>query len=120
MAFSEPQSVTINSVAISLPRIYTPDGSGQFRNYDSKTGVKISHSQGRRTRRSAALDFAKITTDPLVATTNVLSGMTVRFSVDVPNSGLSSAEQLDVAKALLAWLTASSYANLTKIIAGEN
>lgn len=120
MAYAEPQSVTINSTAITLPRVFVPDGAGLFRNYDSKTALKIQHAYGRRTRRTASLDFAKITTDPLVATTNVLSSMTARIVLDTPSTGLSAAEQLDVAKALLTWLTAGTNANLIKLVAGEN
>lgn len=120
MAYSEPQSLTINSTAISLPRVFGPDGVGTFRNYDAKTTLKIQHAYGRRTRRTASVDFAKITTDPLVSTTNVLSSMTFRVVLDTPNQGLSATEQVDVANALLVWLTASSNANLKKLVAGEN
>lgn len=112
--------MTINSTAVSLPRVFSSDGSGSFRNYDAKAGLKIRHAYGRRTRRDAAFEYSKITTDPLVSTTNVLASLTMRFSADVPPSGFSAAEQLDSAKVLVTWLSANSYANAIKLFAGEN
>lgn len=122
MAFSDPQSVTIGTTpgAVSLPRVNTGSPVGTFSNYDSKTALKVQTNYGKRTRREARLDFSKVTTDPYVATTNVLVAGTVRLNIDVPPSGFSAAEQKDLAVALLTWLTASSNANLIKVIAGEN
>ena len=122
MAFSDPQSVTIGTTpgAVSLPRVNSGSDVGTFSNYDSKTALKVQTNYGKRTRREARLDFSKVTTDPYVATTNVLVAGTVRLNIDVPPSGFSAAEQKDLAVALLTWLTASSNANLIKVIAGEN
>ena len=122
MALSDPQSVTIGTIpgAVSLPRTNTGSAVGTFVNYDAKTKLSVQTNYGKRTRREARIDFSKIVTDPLVATTNVLVGGTVRFNIDVPPSGFSAAEQKDLAVALLTWLTASSNANLIKVLAGEN
>jgi len=122
VAFSDPQSVTIGTVpgAVSLPRTNTGSNVGTFTNYDSKTILKVQTNYGKRTRREARLDFSKIVTDPLISTTNVLVSGTVRINIDVPPTGFSAAEQKDLAVALLTWLTASTNANLIKVIAGEN
>jgi hypothetical protein len=61
-----------------------------------------------------------VTTDPLVATTNVLASGTVTLTIDVPPTGFTAAEQKDLATALIGHLTASSNAALIKLIAGEN
>lgn len=122
MALSDPQSVTIGTTpgAVSLPRVNAGSNVGTFSNYDAKTTLKVQTNYGKRTRREARLDFSKIVTDPLVSTTNVLVSGTVRLNIDVPPTGFSAAEQKDLAVALLTWLTASSNANLIKVIAGEN
>ncbi len=122
MAFSDPQSITIGTTpgAISLPRVNAGSQVGTFSNYDSKAALKVQTSYGKRTRREARVDFSKVVTDPLVSSTNVLVSGAVRLNIDVPPSGFSAAEQKDLAVALLTWLTASSNANLIKIIAGEN
>jgi hypothetical protein len=120
MAYSDPQSVTINSIAISMPRVNTGSDVGKFSNYDAKTDLEIRPVYGRRTRRNSRLNHGKIVTDPLVSTTNQAVSASIIFTIDVPQSGYSAAEQLDLAKAHLTWLTANSHANLVKIIAGEN
>ncbi len=122
MAFSDPQSVTIGTVpgAVSLPRTNTGSNVGTFTNYDAKTVLKVQTNYGKRTRREARIDFSKVVTDPLVTTTNVLVSGSVRFNIDIPPAGFSAAEQKDLAVALLTWLTATSNANLIKVIAGEN
>lgn len=122
MAFSDPQSVTIGTVpgAVSLPRVNAGSAVGTFSNFDAKTNLKVQTQYGKRIRREARLDFSKIVTDPLVSTTNQLVAGTFRVNLDVPTSGFSAAEQKDLAVGLLTWLTASSNANLIKIIAGEN
>jgi len=122
VALSDPQSITIGATpgAVSLPRVNTGSNVGTFTNYDHKATLKVQTNYGKRTRREARVDFSKIVTDPLVASTNVLVSGTVRLNIDVPPTGFSAAEQKDLAVALLTWLTASSNANLIKVIAGEN
>lgn len=121
MAFSDPQSITIGTTpgAVSVSRVIGP-GLGQFQNYDAKTTLKVGTTYGKRTRHVARVDFAKVVTDPLVSTTNVVASGSVQIVVDVPPSGFSAAEKKDLAKALLTWLTASTDANLIKVLAGEN
>ncbi len=122
MALSDPQSVTIGTIpgAVSLPRVNTGSNVGTFTNYDAKTTLKVQTNYAKRTRREARIDYTKIVTDPLVSTTNQIVSGAVRFNIDVPPTGFSAAEQKDLAVALLTWLTASSNANLIKVIAGEN
>ncbi len=122
MAFADPQSVTIGTTpgTVSLARQYTGSEVGKFANYDAKVALEVSTVYGRRTRHVARLTFSKVTTDPLIATTNVLASGTVTLTVDVPPSGFSAAEQKDLVKALLNHLTATSDAALIKLTAGEN
>jgi hypothetical protein len=122
MAYTDPQSVTIGTTpgAVSLVRVNSGSETGKFSNYDAKTNLKVGSTYGRRIRREARIDFQKVTADPLVSSTNVLVGSSVYLVIDAPQSGFSAAEQKELAKALLTWLTASSDANLIKLIAGEN
>jgi hypothetical protein len=122
VAFSDPQSVTIGTTpgAVSLPRVNSGSDVGTFSNYDSKVKLELSTAYGRRSRHVARLTYSKVTTDPLVATTNVLASGTVTLTIDVPPTGFTAAEQKDLATALIGHLTASSNAALIKLIAGEN
>lgn len=122
MAYSDPQSVTIGTTpgAVSLSRVNSGSETGTFLNYDAKTTLKVGSTFGRRIRRQARIDFSKVTADPLVSSTNVLASGSVYLVIDVPTSGFTAAEQKDLAKGLLTWLTASTDAALIKLIAGEN
>lgn len=122
MALSDPQSITIGTApgAVSLPRVNSGTQVGTFSNYDSKANLKVSTTYGKRTRRTARVEFSKVVTDPLVSTTNVLASATAYIVIDVPPTGFSATEQKEFALSLINWLTASTNANLIKVINGEN
>jgi hypothetical protein len=116
MAFSDPQTVTINAVAQTLPRtglIFSKD--------DGNVKLSISHDYGKsRTRRSARIDFAKVAADPLVSAQNIRYSMSAYLVVDVPITGFTVAEAKQIVDSLTLWLTASSGANATKVLGGES
>jgi hypothetical protein len=119
--FTDPQSVTINAVANSLPRTSSGTNSGVFKKDDGLVSLSISHStSGKRTRRLVRLDHSKIAADPLLAGVNVKANMAVYLVVDVPETGYTLVEEKQVTDAFTAWATASSGANLTKILGGES
>jgi len=47
---TDPQSVTINAVANSLPRVGSSNNSGSFSKDDANVKLEVSHSYGKRTR----------------------------------------------------------------------
>jgi len=118
--FADPQSVTINAVANSLPRTSSGTNSGVFTKDDGLVRLSFSHQLGKRTRRLARLDHAKIAADPLLAGVNVKANMAVYLVVDIPETGYTLAEQKQVVDGLTAYLTASSGANVTKLLGGES
>jgi hypothetical protein len=120
MAFSDPQSVTINAVAQSLPRVSSGEDKGAFRKDDATVGLKVSHSYGKRVRRVIRLDHQKVATDPLVPTQNAPYSMSISLVVDAPPVGYTVAEQKQIVDGLTAYLTASSGANVTKLLGGES
>jgi len=121
MAYSDPQTVTIDGVAIATSRVYTGTPVGSFVSADAKTKLSFDPRGTAKRRRSVVrLNQEKVTADPLVSTTNVRVGDMISFTVDRPFEGYSDAEVLKQATGLITWLTASSNANLIKLIAGEN
>jgi hypothetical protein len=120
MAFADPQSVTINAVAQSLPRISSEKNAGIFQKDDTTVKLSISHTYGSRNRRLMRLDHSKIAADPLVASTNVRLSMSAYLVVDVPATGYTVAEAKQVVDGLVAYLTASSGARVTQLLGGEN
>ncbi len=118
--FSDPQSVTINAVANSLPRISSGTLSGTYQKDDGLVKLSISHSVGKRSRHFIRLDHSKVAADPLLAGVNVKASAGVWMVIDVPETGYSIAEQKQVVDALVAFLTASTGANVTKLLGNES
>lgn len=120
MALSDPQSVTINAVAKSLPRISVGDNSSIYQIDDASVKLTVSSQYGKRKRTLLRLDFQKTAPDPLISSTNIVYSMSVSLTVDRPLVGFTVAEQKQIVDAVSGYLTASSGANTTKILGGEN
>lgn len=120
MALSDPQSVTINTVANPLPRISVDRNASTYSKDTGDLKLAISSSYGKRTRRAVRMDFRKTAADPMFPAQNAPYSMSCTLVVDVPVTGYSVTEQKQIVDGLLAWATASSGANLTKILGGES
>jgi hypothetical protein len=120
MAFADPQSVTINAVANTLPRISSGTNAGVFQKDDGNVKLSVSHAYGKRTRRTIRLDHRKIAPDPLISAQNIEFSMSCYLVVDTPVTGYTIAEQKQIVDALTAYLTASSGAKVTQLLGGEN
>jgi hypothetical protein len=117
---TDPQTVTINAIANTLPRISSGVNSGAFQKDDTTVKLEISHQYGKRNRRLVKLTHSKIAADPLISSTNIRYSMSVNLVVDVPTTGYTVAEAKQVVDGITAWCTASSGANITKLLGGEN
>lgn len=120
MAFSDPQSLTINAVAQSLPRVGTGNNESFYQKDDGTVRLSIRHSYGRRDSDLVRVDFKKVAADPFLSGVNKEYSMSCSFRVDVPPTGFTITEQKYVVDALVAYLAASSGANVTKILGGES
>lgn len=120
MAFSDPQSVTINAVANSLPRVSSGVNTGTFRKDDANVELLISHQYGKRTRRQIKLTHRKVAADPLLSGVNSSYSMSVYLVIDHPVVGYTVAEAKQITDALVLFLTTGTGANVTKMLGGEN
>lgn len=120
MALADPQSVTIGSATTPLPRVSSGQNTAGYMSADSAINLTVSHTYGRRTRRVVKVTTAKITTDPLITGQNVRVSASAHVVLDVPPSGFTATEQKDLLLALATWLSASTGANATKLVGGEN
>lgn len=118
--FADPQSVTINAIAISLPRIGSGINAGNFQAADGNTKMKIEHTYGKRARHFLRLDVQKQAPDPLVPATNSPYTMGIYVVADMPLYGYTTAEAKQVADGLTAYFTASSGAAWTRLLGGES
>ena len=121
MAFTDPQSVTINAVAQTLPRISSGNNSGVFQKDDATVKLSVSHQYAKnRARRMLRLDHSKVAADPLMAGVNVRASGSVYIVTDFPVTEYTVAEAKQIVDALTAYLTASSGARAAQLLGGEN
>jgi len=120
VAFADPQSLTINAVANTLPRTSSGISSGTFSKDDGTVKEIVSHSYGKRTRHSLRVDFQKIAPNPLISAQNILFSMSTYLVVDVPVTGFTIVEQKQIVDALTGYLTASSGSKVTQLLGGES
>jgi hypothetical protein len=121
MAIADPQSITINAIAISCPRVASPvPTAGKFTANDGNTSLTYSDQYGaKRTRRSVRLDVQKIAADPLISAQNIRYSSSVTLVVDLPITGYTVAELKLAVDGFLAYLSASSGAKITQLLGGE-
>lgn len=121
MALSDPQAVTINSVAVSLPRVAVGEMTSTYQKDDGFVKLWVSHQPNKtKVRRVAKLSTVDVAADPLLAGVNREVPFSVSVVIESPLVGKSLASQKDAVKALLTALTASSDALLVKILGGES
>lgn len=124
MAFSDPFAITVNSVALTLPKTGTLEHGGVYSKDDNTVLVRVNHipaknSQGT-TKRTLELDVVKTAADPLNASVNVQKTFKFFLNVVEPAVGFSSAEKKDIAQSLMTAVNASSGAILVKWLGGES
>lgn len=114
--FADPQSVTVNSVAQSMPRIKIGASDSTYRKADETIQLRISHqSTLKRTRRMVRLDSTVIAADPLTAV-NTSQSAGIYLVIDEPKFGFSDADLDNLVDALVGWLTAG---NIAKLLGSE-
>jgi hypothetical protein len=113
---ADPQSVTVNAVAISLPRTKTGDGLNLYTAADGNTSMTVRQtSTNQRFRREIRISQQKIAADPISAVNKQL-GTSVYLVIDEPRVGFSDTEIGYLIDALKAWSTSTNY---NKVLGGE-
>lgn len=117
MALADPQSVTISGTATSLARTGLTLDQGTFGDATGQVTFSAMHSSSKRTRHTVKLQKSAIVADPLVPSVNQNVSYSAHLVIDMPKNGVSLADAVALANALVAWATA---ANLTKVAGGES
>jgi hypothetical protein len=118
--FPDPQSVTIDAVAQSLPRVGVNNNGATYLKDDGAVKLTIDHRYSERVRRTVRLDFKKVAEDPFQTGVNNEYGLSAYLVINTPKVGFTNTEVKNVVDALAAYLTASSGANVVKVIGGES
>ena len=116
--FADPQSVTYNAVAKSLPAIGRSDSQSEYKLNDAGVvyDLIISHQFKARNRAVVRLRRDAFVADALVPAQNVLASMSATFTLDFPTTGYTAADAQNLGNALVAWLTSG---NILKVVNGE-
>lgn len=120
--YSDPQSITLNGSAVSLPRTASGVDTGGFTAADGNVKMTVQHQYGKRARRTVRIDHKKIVPDELLATVSKQVSASVYIVVDTPLVGYTGAEQKQIIDALTAWLAAGAGAanNALRLVGGES
>lgn len=121
MAFTDPKTVTINAVAHSLAKVGTPGPfSTLYKEDNDALRMTVSHRYGKRKQSLLRFDLQKTAADPLISSQNIIYGMSVSLTVDRPLVGFTIVEQKQFVDGVVGFLTATSGADTTKFLGGEN
>lgn len=120
MALADPQSVTVNAGTQTLPRTSVGPNASSYTKDDGTVQLSVSHTYGKRLRRSARVTSNKIAVDPLITGVSMRVSASAYVVLDVPQAGFSAAEQKELLLAIATWLSASTGANAAKLVGGEN
>ncbi len=113
---ADPQSVTINAVATSLPKVNNGPTQNKYSSADGNTSLDTKQNvTASRFRREVRLSQKKIAADPISALNKEI-GVSVYLVVDEPKAGFSDTEIGYLIDALKAWLTSTNY---NKVLGGE-
>lgn len=116
--YADPQSVTVNAVAQSLPRQGTasPDRIGSFATADGTFQFDVRQNKtSNRFRREVRLTQKKVAADPITTLNKEISS-SVMIVVDEPRWGFSDVELGYLTSAIISWFTAG---NRDKLLGGE-
>jgi hypothetical protein len=119
--FTDPMSITVNAVAQTLNRVSTGANRALFRKDDGLYRAEIAHSYGRtHAQRIIRLDRTTLVGDPFTTGNFLNADEAVWLVTKTPTGGLvTNTTQKQLVDGFLAYLTASSGANITKLLAGE-
>lgn len=108
---SDPQSITIDGTAYSMPRISSGNLQSQYSSADGSTRLKVSHTVSNRERSLVRLDLSKIGEDPLQSTVSRTYTASVYLVVDRPlnGAGFTDAELVDAIAGFTDYLAVSGF-----------
>lgn len=120
MSFTDPVKVKPGESEKECPRVSVGAFESEYLSEDGLTHVKISTQNGSRKRHMARLDLSKLTTDPFDESKKVEISSSVYLVLDRPLAGFTNAELKTLVEGLTTFLTASTGANIKKLIASES
>lgn len=117
MAFSDPQTITVNTVDKTCNLVRSDGTKSIYATADESYKLTISHQESKdRTRRMVRVDNRVVAADPLTSE-NEYKNLGIYFVIDEPEYGFDDGDIDYVVQALTAWL---STANVTKVLSSQH
>lgn len=111
--FTDPQSVTVNAVAKSMPKVESTGKQSTYISADGNFTMKISHQvvAGGRIRSLVRVDQRAVVADPLTAA-NDYETLSCYMVIERPEFGFSATEVNYLVAALEGWIDSTSVGKL--------
>jgi hypothetical protein len=114
---ADPQSVTVNAVAISLPRTSMGPTTNVYTSADGLTSLTTKQTQSAgRFRREVRVSQQKISADPISAVT-AQRGVSVYLVIDEPRNNIFTDTEIGYLVTALKALVDTTFTG--KVLAGE-
>jgi hypothetical protein len=106
--YTDPQSITVNAVAQSMPRISSVGTKSVYQKNDLSFTMTISHAVSKdRLRSMVRVDQRAIVPDPLTAV-NDWENIAVSLVIDRPLIGFTAAQQDQLLTGFRTWLATAT------------
>lgn len=110
--FADPQTMTVNAVAQSMPRIANVGQKSTYQKNDMSFTLLLSHTVAKdRVRSMARIDQRAIVPDPLT-TVNDYETLSVYLVIDRPLAGFSSTQVDQLITGFKTWLDTTAVGKL--------
>lgn len=112
MALTDPQSITVDAVPVTLNRIKSDGYRSEYLSDDESFKMTVSHQETKgRTRRMIRIDNRVVAADPL-SSVNEYKSLGVYVVIDEPEYGFADADIDNIVQALTGWLTTQNVVKL--------
>jgi len=104
MALADPQVITVNSVAKSMPRVETSGRKSLYATDDGLFSMTVSHQTTAqdRIRSLAGFEQRAVVTNPLDSTDQDYDSLRINVTFDRPSYGFSLAQVQQLTAAIVA------------------
>jgi hypothetical protein len=118
--FTDPQSITIDAVAVPLPRVSTGELKSKYQNSNGGYSLRIEHSLSNRERSLVRLDAVKVGADPLISGVqrNYTAGVYLVIDRPLNEQGWTDAELKKIIQGFLTYANVS--ATIDKVLGLES
>lgn len=123
MALTDPSKFKeVAGSEVEAPRVSVGDHKSEYVTADGLNALTASTQQlaNGRLRHLVRIDTSKLTTNIYEESKKQKVSMSTYLVVDRPENGFTVAEAKKLVEGLVGFLSASTYANTTKVLGGES